>query len=252
MTLIRTIVDTEYTIEIWQSKKTRWMTFGNGNIQSAMNLANPHHLVLNYMPTMLGALHFNPNINHCCLLGLGGAAIVRFLQHDYPHIKLTTVEINPQIIEVAKGFFYLPQPSDLFNLVCTDAIHYIAETDQRFDLMLVDLYNADDLPQGLSTEEFYRQCQKKLTPNGILACNLLCKSQQQLKQIIYLIRTVFSHRTLCIEVAYHSNIIIYAFNDGSYTKMITEFTSTKIIRGVKLDMELGVIAKSIQDISSLN
>ncbi len=113
----------------------------------------------------------------------------------------------------------------------------------------MDLYNADDLPQGLSTEEFYRQCQKKLTAKGILVCNLLCKSQQQLKQIIHLIRAAFTHRTLSIEVADHSNVIIYAFNDDSYSKKITNFTEAKILRGVKLDLELGVIAKSIRDIS---
>lgn len=246
--LIASIQSKHYPIEVWQSQRTRWMCFANANIQTAMDLREPHQLVLDYMAPMLGVLHFLPDAQHCCLLGLGGGAIVRFLQHDYPAMHVTAVDIEQTIIDVATEYFELPSPSATFAPVCDDARHYLQQTEAKFDVLLVDLYSAEELPAFLNTAEFFSDCQQQLTDSGILVCNLLGRSKAQLRSIIKLIRDVFDHRTLCVDVVAQSNIVVYAFNDAGYSKRVTQFAEDGILAGVKLDFELGVIAEGIGEL----
>ena len=86
--------------------------------------------------------------------------------------RLTQVEIDQSVVDFSKEHF-----SDFnaavfidprFDLIIGDGAQFMAETDRKFDVIMVD--STDPIGPGavLFTEEFYRHCYNHLTPGGIL------------------------------------------------------------------------------------
>ncbi|NIM06069.1 MAG: spermine synthase, partial [Armatimonadetes bacterium] len=53
------------------------------------------------------ALLFNPKIREVLVIGLGGGSIPKRLVRDYPQITVDTVEIDPDVVKIAKRYFYV-------------------------------------------------------------------------------------------------------------------------------------------------
>jgi len=235
-----------HPIDIFENDRYRWMQFGSDNIQSAIFLHNPNKPLLDYLQPMLSVLHFRPSAKSCFILGLGGGTLLNCLHRTHPTMNITAVEINPNVITAAHQYFSLKTGSPQIQIKTADATDFIQKTKLSTDLLFLDLYSADHMPNALLTASFYKACLQRLNPGGILVANLLCSSQQQLHRIIYNIRSVFAYRTLCILVSGHNNTVVYAFNMGNYTQKIDKLTREKKLIAPQLDLDLGIIAEGIK------
>jgi spermidine synthase len=132
--------------------------------QSSMDLLYPASLVFHYERLMSLALVLCRQPIRALLLGVGGAAMWRFLRAYVPDCATTLVDSDETIVAIARRWFYLTQP-----VVLETAEHFVAATDARYDAILVDLYG----PAGPAEigEPFWGRCLDALTPGGCLACN---------------------------------------------------------------------------------
>ncbi|WP_306031147.1 polyamine aminopropyltransferase [Stappia sp. MMSF_3263] len=86
--------------------------------------------------------------------------------------RLTQVEIDDAVVDFSKAHFADFNASvfadDRFDLVIADGARYVAETDRRFDVVMVD--STDPMGPGavLFTQEFYRGVHHCLKPGGVL------------------------------------------------------------------------------------
>jgi hypothetical protein len=132
--------------------------------QSSMDLLYPARLVFHYERLMSLAFAMVERPINALLLGVGGAAMWRFLRAYLPDCSPTLVDSDEEIIALARRWFYLNQ------LVVHDTAHrFIAGTTARFDAILVDLYGPAGPAQ--SDEAFWTRCLDALVPGGCLACN---------------------------------------------------------------------------------
>jgi predicted O-methyltransferase YrrM len=132
--------------------------------QSSMDLLYPDRLVFHYERLMSLALAMSARSVNALLLGIGGAAMWRFLRAYAPNCAPTLVDSDETIVGIARRWFYLKQP-----VVLETAQQFLAETDTRYDLIFVDLYG----PSGPadSDEAFWASCLDALAPGGCLANN---------------------------------------------------------------------------------
>ena len=86
----------------------RSLHLGSETVQSSMNVDYPAELVLSYSRAMMAWLLFAENVRHITQIGLGGGSFVRWIDAHLPEVEQTAVEINPQVISVARGLFELP------------------------------------------------------------------------------------------------------------------------------------------------
>jgi len=98
------------------------------------------------------------------LLGLGGAAMWRFLRAYLPECAATLVEADETVATIARRWFYLDQP-----VVVEPAQRFLAGNTRQFDVVLVDLYDARG-PAPFD-EVFWGRCLDALAPGGCLATN---------------------------------------------------------------------------------
>lgn len=132
--------------------------------QSSMDLLYPARLVFHYERLMSLALAMSRQSINALLLGLGGAAMWRFIRAYLPDCAPTLVDSDETIVAMARRWFYLKQP-----VVLDTAQRFLARANARFDVILVDLYDAGG-PADCG-EAFWTRCLDALAPGGCLANN---------------------------------------------------------------------------------
>src|SRR6516165_2680850 len=86
--------------------------------------------------------------------------------------RATQVEIDASVVEFSKEHFpefTRPVLSERrFDLVIDDGMNYVAKTDRRFDVIIVD--STDPLGPGkvLFSERFYRACRRCINDGGVM------------------------------------------------------------------------------------
>ncbi|MGA8755991.1 MAG: hypothetical protein WB611_06620 [Stellaceae bacterium] len=132
--------------------------------QSSMDLLYPGRLVFHYERLMSLAFAMSRQAVTALLLGIGGAAMWRFLRAYVPDCAPTLVDADETIASMARRWFYLTQP-----VTIEPAQQFVAMTTERFDVVLVDLYNSSGPAE--SNELFWSRCLDALNPGGCLANN---------------------------------------------------------------------------------
>jgi Spermine/spermidine synthase domain len=132
--------------------------------QSSMDLLYPARLVFHYERLMSLALALCRQPVHVLLLGVGGAAMWRFVRAYLPDSATTLVDADEGVVAIARRWFYLNQ-----KVVLDSAERFLAGTTARFDAILVDLYNSAG-PAALDPA-FWSRCLAALAPGGCLAVN---------------------------------------------------------------------------------
>ncbi|MEW5785168.1 MAG: fused MFS/spermidine synthase [Bacillota bacterium] len=114
---------------------------------------------------------FHPGLRRICMIGLGGGTLPRQFLRDYPELLLTTVEIDPVVVEVAFRYFDLPK-DNRHLIIVDDGRNYLEQCGECYDAILLDAFFARSIPYRLFTCDFFISCAGRLTPQGLLAVNI--------------------------------------------------------------------------------
>jgi hypothetical protein len=142
-------------------------SFGGGaqvTEQSSMDLLYPARLVFHYERLMSLSFAMSARTVNALLLGVGGAAMWRFMRAYIPDCSPTLVDSDETIVNIARRWFYLKQ-----QVVLDTARRFLAGPGALFDVILVDLYGPSGPAE--SDEAFWARCLDALAPGGCLANN---------------------------------------------------------------------------------
>ncbi|MEQ9639977.1 MAG: polyamine aminopropyltransferase [Alphaproteobacteria bacterium] len=105
------------------------------------------------------------------IVGGGDGGVLReVLKHDVA--RATMVELDPQVVSLSRE--YLPSLSagafddPRTEVIYADAAAYVAETDRRFDVVLVDSPDPIGPAAVLFGADFYADCRRLLRDDGFL------------------------------------------------------------------------------------
>jgi spermidine synthase len=164
--------DTFYhRIRIEEDDEARYMYFDR-TLQSAMNLKDPTTLRLIYSRYTSLGFTFRPDAKKMLLVGLGGGSIPKKLNKEFPNLEIDAVELDPEVIKMAKDHFNVKEGKNL-RLYAQDGRLFLTRTQNQYDIILLDAYFTDAMPFHLATRQFFELAQRKLTPNGIVVANLI-------------------------------------------------------------------------------
>ncbi|QGU96614.1 polyamine aminopropyltransferase [Clostridium bovifaecis] len=117
------------------------------------------------------AMATNPAIKRVLVIGAGDGGTVRELTRYNTIEKIDMVEIDEVVVKVSKEFlpFTASKLDDpRVNLFFEDGIKFVEGKENQYDLIIVDSTDPIGPGEGLFTTEFYTNCYKALTENGIL------------------------------------------------------------------------------------
>jgi len=86
--------------------------------------------------------------------------------------RLTQVEIDASVVEFSKEHFpEFTKPvltNKRFDLVIDDGMHYVAKTERRFDVIIVDSTDPQGPGKVLFSEKFYAACKRCMAKGGVM------------------------------------------------------------------------------------
>jgi spermidine synthase len=198
-------------VEVSEQDGVISMHIGSVTIQSSMRIENPFHLELDYTQAMSMAALFLDNPKEILCIGLGGGTMPKFFYRFFTKAKLTILELNPKVIQIAKHFFKLPV-SKRFNILQGDGIQYIKKIDKKYDLLMSDAFEDFGLPEEFCTISYFESCKNVLSEKGIFMINLWGSDP---KTPLYRdrISLVFDQQVLYTESSKPGNVIVFGFNE---------------------------------------
>ena len=112
-----------------------------------------------------------PDIKNVLVVGGGDGGTVRELVRYKTIERIDLVEIDALVVEICKQ--YLPSTAcrldnERVHIFYEDGLEYIRRFNNHYDLIIVDSTDPFGPGEVLFTKEFYGNCYKALTENGIL------------------------------------------------------------------------------------
>jgi spermidine synthase len=200
-------------VYVTERSGVRSLHIGSDTIQSSMRLARPSDLELAYTRSMMGFLLFAPRPRRVLLVGLGGGSLAKFIYHRMPQTAIEVLEVNPDVVSLARRYFQLPPADERLEIRVCDGGQFMARPGAAYDAILVDGYDGDRLVEELSSRAFFSACLKRLAPGGMAAVNLW-GSDRRFDEYLGRIEAEFPAGTLCLPAEKPGNIIVFGFRDA--------------------------------------
>jgi spermidine synthase len=215
-----------------------------GARQSVVKLGDPDHIELPYVRTMLVSLALVDAPRRVLVIGLGGGTLPMFLRQHYPSLTIDVVDIDPDVVEVARKFFGFRE-DDRLRAHVADGRKFIETCEEPYDLILLDAYGSDSIPYHLATREFLVATRKALAPGGVVAGNIWGQSSNVLyDSMVLTYRDVFA-RVQLLGVVNAENVIVLASPRDEPIRGNEVVRRAQIIaRDKPLPFDLGAVART--------
>jgi len=142
------------------------------NFHSAMDLRNPQRVVFLYTGFFHLGFAINPNIKDVLFVGGGGFSGPKRFLADYSDITVEVVEIDEYVVKVAEDHFAV-KPDRRLKINIEDGRTFLARSDKKYDLVVLDAYAKSYVPFHLMTSEFFELVNEHLTQDGVVVSNII-------------------------------------------------------------------------------
>jgi spermidine synthase len=123
------------------------------------------------------------DIKNVLLLGLGAGSVVDLLVNKHGlKCNITGVELDTTVINFAKKYFAIEQYSSL-KIVQSDAFEYVQQCNDKFDLIVVDLFVGDTVPTAFSSEQFIQHLKRLSSKKCCVAYNKMTDNVQHKEEL---------------------------------------------------------------------
>lgn len=147
-----------------------------------------------------------PNFKSVLVLGLGLGSIpfMLYKKYQFPG-QITCVDIDPEIIRLAKKYFPVqPLPSNI-HFIEKDAGDFTSNTGEKFDLVAVDLFIDRDIPAKFHETAFLQDLKNIVAPGGLLLFSRLTDNYTADRRLNMGLKNIFPDAT---EIDTGGNLIL--------------------------------------------
>lgn len=110
------------------------------------------------------------------VLGMGSGTYHRQCSRFFKDMDIKGVEIDEKITDLARGYFEMPEDADVTTY---DGRAYLAASEEKFDVIMVDAYQDITIPFQMSSKEFFELTKSHLTESGVMVVNMNIRSDRE-------------------------------------------------------------------------
>ena len=180
---------------------------------------------------------FSPQqVKRVASIGLGAGTIARELTAVYGPIPIDGVEIDGEIVQLARQYFDMHEPN--LHVIVQDGRYFLRTTAQHYDEIAVDAYQQPYVPFQLTTAEFFREVRAHLTSTGVAVINAgrtatdfrlvdtLAETMRAVFPNVYIIDTGFYQNSLVIGTNQPTSPINFWVNSGKVSNPLLKTMTT--------------------------
>lgn len=153
--------------EMVASRAGRALVWTRAELADAARSGFPYVDLLHLAATLSGGR------GRALFIGCGGGVAVRQFVARYPGIAVDVVEHEPSVLELAREWFGLSELPGV-RVHVADGHRFVLDTaPHRYDIVVVDAYDAGGIASDLTGAPFFRAVSRALAPGGAAAFNVI-------------------------------------------------------------------------------
>lgn len=178
-------------------------------------LSCQHHIFI-----VIGALMVQKKETKNLIIGLGGGGLVNFLYHHCKDMLAVAVEIDPEIVKIAKSHFGLSEDNERLEIVIDDGLKYLKDIEKdskllKYQSIIFDIDSKDNSaiscpPGSFLEDDILKTVKSLLRPEGLFILNFVCRDNELRKSTLRSIKKVFSF-VISYKLEEDLNEIFYCF-----------------------------------------
>ncbi|WP_281310045.1 spermidine synthase [Flavobacterium flavigenum] len=178
--MIRKVFSYLIPIKIFQKKSSRSkmieVTWANGELVLDSENTNYSYgslqRILRYGLRNIGFKTIQ-EMNHILVLGVAGGSVIKTLIDEIQFKgKITGVEIDSDMIQIANEYFNLSQIEQL-EIIIDDAFEFVLKTKNQYDLIIIDVFEDTNMPNFLFERFFSERVLSLLKKQGFVLFNTM-------------------------------------------------------------------------------
>ncbi len=196
-------------IEVVDTPQMRSLYFGSPVEQSRLYFHAPMTLSFEYQQVIeaqILAFHEKHPVKRVLMLGMGGGSIASHLNALQPEMQIHIVELRQAVIDIAYEYFHLPEVPEI-EAMQEDAWDFIAEGLSQYNVIIVDVFDEEGLPNDFTEMEFQENLLINLKSPGLVLFNLWNHKDKHIKQQTDLIVKYWQQQALSGSSCKHHNEI---------------------------------------------
>ncbi len=170
-------------IIVTEDSTRRCMTFTitrrNSQNQSCQFLEHPEQLVFPYARMTMASLLVQDNPQRILIVGLGGGTLPEAYHKLFPEAEILVTEIDAAVFRVAREYFDFEENDQVRVDIIDSRVHIkrAGLRGEQFDLVILDAFNGEYIPEHLMTEEFLQEVKALLPEHGMVVANTFSNSR---------------------------------------------------------------------------
>ena len=200
------------SVDVVQTKAHGKMLLNDGLIMVTERDEFAYHDMISHVP-----LFVHPNPKNVLVIGGGDGGTAREVLRHSNVEKCTMVEIDGMVVDACRE--HIPQTSCAFenpklNLIIGDGVEFVRDTQEKFDVIIVDSTDPIGPAQPLFGEAFYRDVYNCLSDDGIVVSQGESSwyAMDIQRSLLNVLNNVFEHNYL------------YSFSNLTYPGGLWSFT----------------------------
>lgn len=118
------------------------------------------------------------------VLGVAGGSVIKTLVNDIQFKgNITGIEIDKDVIQIAKNYFNIDEITNL-TLIQDDAFEFVLKTNQKYDLIIIDIFLDTTMPNFLFEDFFINRITTLLNINGFILFNTMVLNNKDIERNI--------------------------------------------------------------------
>jgi spermidine synthase len=186
------------------------------------------------------------------ILGMGSGTYATQLSRYFNNVKVTGVEIDEKITDLAHKYFELPQTT---SVTTYDGRAYLAAIDDTYDVIMVDAYQDITIPFQMSSVEFFSLVKEHLAPGGVMVVNMNMYSDDAMGSSedasinTYLADTISSvfENVVIVDVAGSTNKELFATDSDDFLEKLEANTQKEENENLKSMMEKALLTATVYE-----
>lgn len=122
------------------------------------------------------------NFQEVLVLGVAGGSVIATLVEEIRFRgKITGVELDAEVLQVAKDYFKIDRYAQL-ELIVEDAFSFVLRSQKKYDLIIIDIFQDTQMPHFLFEDFFMQHINRLLNIDGFILFNTMVLSPEDAKR----------------------------------------------------------------------
>jgi spermidine synthase len=118
------------------------------------------------------------NFENILVLGVAGGSVIKTLVDEIKYNrKITGVELDKNVLELANRYFKLNEVENL-ELINEDAFEFVLKTTEKYDLIIIYIFQDTVMPNFLFEDFFINHVNTLINANGFILFNTMVLTEK--------------------------------------------------------------------------